>query len=331
MQTNNSLNISDSAAAELQELERVLEQELSKGSPFITKEALRVLRSGGKRLRPLLTILFSMTGAAYDSRRTLYTAAAIETMHMATLVHDDTIDNAGQRRGIDTTFKKHGIHTAVYTGDWMLLKSLQMLSKAGEPDSVTTEVLNTLADGMEFVCNGEIDQYFGRGKIPTAKVYFQRIRGKTAALFGASCAAGAKIAGLSDSMIRTASEFGESFGIAFQIRDDMIDMISTDAKAGKPVENDLREGIITLPVLLACNGSKSFKSMVRSFLEDPDHLSVARIIKEAVDHGALTLAREQCNTYISRCIILLDSMPEGQASVDLRNLISLVFPDFMDQ
>lgn len=331
MQTNNSLNISDSASAELQELERILEQELSKGSPFITKEALRVLKSGGKRLRPLLTILFSMTGEAYDSGRTLYTAAAIETMHMATLVHDDTIDNAGQRRGIDTTFKKHGIHTAVYTGDWMLLKSLQMLSKTGEPDSVTTEVLNMLSEGMEFVCNGEIDQYFGRGKIPTTKIYFQRIRGKTAALFGASCAAGAKIAGLSDSMIRSASEFGESFGIAFQIRDDMIDMVSTDVKAGKPVENDLREGIITLPVLLACSRSKAFKTMVRSYLEDPDHLSVSLIIKETVAHGGLVLAREQCDSYIARCITFLDSIPPSQATDDLRNLISLVFPDFTDK
>ncbi|MHB8961796.1 MAG: polyprenyl synthetase family protein [Saccharofermentanales bacterium] len=328
MHTYNNVNISDSAASELLKLEVILEQELSKGSPFITKEALRVLKSGGKRLRPLLTILFSMTGKQYESERTLYAAAAIETMHMATLVHDDTIDNAGQRRGIDTTFKKHGIHTAVYTGDWMLLKSLQMLAKTGEPDSVTTGLLNTLASGMEFVCNGEIDQYFGRGKIPAAKTYFQRIRGKTAALFGASCAAGAKLAGLSDDMIRYASGFGENFGIAFQIRDDMIDMVSTDAKAGKPVENDLREGIITLPVLLACNESKAFKARVRTFLADPDHSSVSPIIRDTIANGGLVLARQKCDAYITECYRLTGLLPQCQATDDLKHLLTVVFPDF---
>jgi heptaprenyl diphosphate synthase len=326
MQTNSSLNISARASSEIRELERILEQELSKGSPFITKEALRVLRSGGKRLRPLLTILFAMTGPRYESERARYAAASIETMHMATLVHDDTIDNADQRRGIDTTFKKHGIHTAVYTGDWMLLKSLQMLSRGGEADTVSTELLNMLSEGLEYVCSGEIDQYFGRGKIPTTKTYFKRITGKTAALFGASCSAGAKIADLSDHEVRIAAEFGENFGIAFQIRDDILDMMSTDIKAGKPVENDLREGIVTLPVLLACNRSTSFRESVKSYLLDPDHSSASNIIRQAIAHGGLRLAGEQCTIYIDRCMESLESFPPGPAIQDLRNVVTTVFP-----
>ena len=327
MQTNSSsLTISAPVLSEIRELERILEQELSKGSPFITKEALRVLRSGGKRLRPLLTILFAMTGSEYDAGRARYAAASIETMHMATLVHDDTIDNAEQRRGIDTTFKKHGIHTAVYTGDWMLLKSLRMLSRGDTSDSVSTELLGMLAEGLEYVCSGEIDQYFGRGRIPTLKTYFKRITGKTAALFGAACSAGAKIAGLSDAQVRTAAEFGENFGIAFQIRDDILDMMSTDIKAGKPVENDLREGIVTLPVLLACNRSKAFRETVKSYLSDPDHSSASTIIRQAVVHGGLQLAEAQCAIYISRCREALDDFPSGPATDDLRILVDTVFP-----
>ncbi len=330
MQLNGDMKISDSAAAELAELERILEEELSKGNPFITRESLRILRGGGKRLRPLLTILFASAGGGCDRQRVLYTAAAIETLHMATLVHDDTIDNASHRRGVETTFRRHGIHTAIYTGDWMLLRSLQILAKAGEQDSVTIGLLNTLADGMERICAGEIDQYVGRGRIPGVRKYFERVRGKTAAMFAAACAAGARASGATEEDIRRALAFGEDFGIAFQIRDDLMDMESTGAKSGKPVEHDLREGIITLPVILACGRSPRFRDDLRAFLQDPRHASVSGILREAAALGGPQLARAQCMIYIDRCYDYIGGMPPGRAAEDLRGLVSAVFREIRE-
>ncbi len=310
---------------ELNELERLLGEELSKGNSYVSKEALRLLKSGGKRLRPLFTLLFAMSGDSYHSSQALHAAASIETMHMATLIHDDTIDNATHRRGIDTTFAKHGIHTAVYTGDWMFVKSLQLLSGTTEEATVKADLLHMLAKAMEAVCDGEISQYYGRGAIPSISTYFSRIKGKTAAMFVAACVAGAKIAGLSDEQVTASQHFGENFGIAFQIIDDLIDVESTLEVAGKPVKNDLNEGIITLPVLMACRESKTFRSMVRAFLQHPTGPALAQIREAAVLHKGIALSKKECSRYISRCISCLKQLPEVEAMDEVAAVLRKVF------
>ena len=328
MLINSKITLSDSTVAELDKLEKLLEKELSGGNTFISEEALRILRSGGKRLRPLITILFAGSCGSYNSDFTLKAAAAIETMHMATLVHDDTIDNAEQRRGIDTTFKKHGIHTAVYTGDWMLLKSLKILSSGDNDtdDLKLTDLLNMLSDGLEMVCDGEIDQYYGRGIIPGKKDYYRRIKGKTAAMFGAAAVIGARVSGIKGSLLDLCYDFGLNFGTAFQIRDDIIDMGNTGIVAGKPVENDLREGIITLPMLLVCEKSRTFRAKVEQFLMSPADQSATEIIHEAIDKGGIQMADKECSSYISRCFSILEKLACRGAVVDeIRELVSSVF------
>ncbi len=318
-------DLSPKVEKELNALENLLWEELSKGNPYVSKEAIRLLKSGGKRLRPLFTILFAMLGSSYHSKQTLLTAAAIETMHMATLIHDDTIDNAMQRRGIDTTFAKHGIHTAVYTGDWMLVKSLQLLSRTNDETSVQSDLLHMLAQSMEGVCDGELSQYYGRGAIPSISTYYSRIKGKTASMFIASCVAGAKIAELPDPQVTAAKDFGENFGMAFQIIDDLIDVESTLEIAGKPVKNDLNEGIITLPVLLACKESKDFRAIVRSFLHHPTRAALAQIRDESVLQEGATLAKKECQRYVKRCFSDLSLLPQGEASDEIARITKKVF------
>lgn len=318
-------DLSPTVEKELNELEDLLYEELSKGNPYVSKEAIRLLKSGGKRLRPLFTILFSMLGSVYNSKQALLTAASIETMHMATLIHDDTIDNAAQRRGIDTTFAKHGIHTAVYTGDWMLVKSLQLLSRTNDDTSVKSDLLHMLAQSMESVCDGELSQYYGRGAIPSISTYYSRIKGKTAAMFIAACVAGAKIADLTDQQVTTAKDFGENFGMAFQIIDDLIDVESTLEIAGKPVRNDLIEGIITLPVLLACRRSKEFRAMVRSFFQHPAIDALVQIREEPVLQEGVALAKKECRRYVERCFSNLGMLPQGEASDEITKITKKVF------
>ena len=256
---------------QLKELERRLREDLGAGGPFLRKEGLRLLESGGKRLRPSMAIAAGHLGA-YDASRVLPVAAAIEMIHMATLVHDDVIDGAPLRRGAATTFALHGAHTAVYTGDWMLVKALRALSalddalsgrdvRSPAPGGRRATVPETLVEGLEALCAGEVDQYLGRGRLPSVKTYLSRIERKTAALFAAACAAGAAAVDLDDSVVRTCAEFGRAYGIAFQIADDLLDVGGIAAgPAGKPVAHDLVQGIATLPYLLAAKASPDYRA-----------------------------------------------------------------------
>jgi heptaprenyl diphosphate synthase len=325
MISKNDSFLSPLARDELISLEDLLKKELSKGNPFIVKEVLRLLNSGGKRIRPLLTILFSMLGESYDSRQALAGAAALETMHMATLVHDDTIDNSVKRRGIDTTFKKHGTHTAIYTGDWLLVKSLQILSSSNDETAIKSELLNMLSQAMESVCSGEIDQYYARGTIPGTEKYFSRIKGKTAALFVAASVFGATISKLSEAHIKAAAGFGENFGIAFQILDDIIDIESSYKVTGKPAKNDLHEGIITLPVILACKKSGEYKSKVANYLNDPDSMMLMEIRDAAISLGGVEMAYKICRKHVKASLDFLNKLPDANVKAEIGNVVSSVF------
>lgn len=317
--------LSEKTRKELEKTEKLLETEMSKGKSFISKESLRLLKGGGKRIRPLMTVMFSMLGKEYNSKSSVYAAATLETIHMATLVHDDTIDNSTNRRGVETTFKKHGIHTAVYTGDWMFVKALQFLSKASSDSHVNVKLLEMLSEAMEAVCQGEIDQYYSRGTIPDTSQYFLRIKAKTASLFHAACIFGAQNSSLSDLSVKKAGDFGNNFGIAFQIQDDILDLNSSVKESGKQVNNDLKEGIITLPVLLACKKSKSYKEKVQSFLNNPDSDLLADIREETISLGGIESASEEARKYLKKCEKYLDSLHEPPVLPDIRALLANTF------
>ena len=317
--------LSSNTRTELDKVEKFLFKEMSKGNNYISSEALRLLKGGGKRIRPLLTILFSMLGEEYNSRRTILAAAALETLHMATLVHDDTIDNSDQRRGIDTTFKKHGIHTAVYTGDWMFVKSLQILAMADNDSYVNSKMLQMLAGAMESICSGEINQYYGRGIIPSRAEYFSRIKDKTAALFAAACVFGAKNSDLPENECRLAMDFGYSFGTAFQIQDDILDIKTSSKTAGKPVSNDINEGIITLPILLACEKSEEFKSMVTSFLSNPGRKDINLIYDKAESLGGTVLSISEARKHLNKCMRIIEKSGSKPASDEILLLLKNIF------
>jgi geranylgeranyl pyrophosphate synthase len=202
-----------------------------------------LLSSGGKRIRPTVTLLVGrMLGA--DDNRLITLAASIELLHTATLVHDDLIDGSILRRGIPTLNSRWSPGATVLTGDFLFARAAKL---ASDTDSIP--VMNLFSKTLSTIVNGEITQLFSSRCQVNRQEYFQRIYAKTASLFEAAVSCAALISNGSQETIDTVRHFGYNIGMAFQIVDDIFDFTGDQSKLGKPVGNDLRQGLITLPAI----------------------------------------------------------------------------------
>ncbi len=256
----------------------------------------------------------------YDREKSLHAALSAELLHTATLVHDDIIDDASLRRSIATVNVSEGVNIAVFAGDYLYVKSILALSDAGLP----VEYMKQLAQATEAVCAGEVEQFRGRGAMPGVKTYLSRIIRKTGFLFAACSAAGAKAGGLPDNSIKHTARFGSSFGAAFQIKDDILDIISSTKGIGKPAGNDLKEGVYTLPVLMAAAGNGKIKELLLS--GKPDHRQVAAMVKDA---GGTDDAETIMKKYITRAKSFLNKLPDNCGRKALRYILETTFKDYM--
>ncbi|MCX7773415.1 MAG: polyprenyl synthetase family protein [Clostridia bacterium] len=299
---------------ELSAFEEYLKSKLSSRNEFLHLATNSVVLSGGKRLRPAFTIIAALHG---DYRREVVfpAAASVEILHAATLIHDDIIDNAKTRRGQMTLSEKHSINLAVYTGDYLLTKSLRLLIETG----LKPERLDIVAKAMSLLCEGEIEQYLGKYSIASTMNYLKRIMGKTGVLFSASLVLGARAAGLSDESTKFFARFGNSFGVAFQIRDDLLDILSNQKAEGKPVLNDLREGIATLPVILAAQRDENFRSMVNEFFDGKgDQEDLLKVLTSA---GGVRESQRLMERYIQKCRLYLEKVPQTPFTGALTELV----------
>jgi heptaprenyl diphosphate synthase len=261
-----------------------------------------LLLSGGKRLRPAMTILAAKSGE-YDRARVFPAALAIEALHAATLAHDDIIDGATVRRGKPTVSETHGVNMAVYTGDYLFAKSLLLMAESGLEPART----QMIAKAVLSMCEGEMAQYLGRYQITPLPQYLRRIARKTGLLFSAACAIGAKAGALDDESVNRFRRFGFKFGMAFQIRDDLLDMEMDAQEAGKPVVRDLKDGIATLPVLLALRNNSNLAEPLRAlFAGDGDMTGLLDAVRTA---GGTRDAGKMLGRYGDKCRALLSEMP----------------------
>ena len=204
------------------------------------------IENQGKRLRPKLTFLAGLTNSHASTTDLVRAAAVVELVHLATLVHDDILDDAALRHNSDTVSAKYGAHTAVLLGDALFAQALHLAS-----DFPTVEICRAVSFATRRVCSGEIKQTFERGNIDLSiENYFKVIDYKTAELFRVSCYLGAKLAGYEPSFVEACSAFGRHLGIAYQIFDDVADYLGDEAKIGKTLGTDLESGKFTLPILL---------------------------------------------------------------------------------
>lgn len=215
-------------------------------NPLVSEASTHLIQAGGKRVRPALVLLCSRAGEPGRAATDL-AAGAIELVHLATLYHDDVIDQTPTRRGVPTVHSKWGVEVAVLAGDYLFARGCSLGAQAGG------EVPGVLAAAIAKVCEGQIVETASLGDAGrTVDDYLDTIRLKTAALFGAACELGAATSNANAKARAALVEFGENLGLAFQIIDDLLDYIGDPDVTGKIPGTDLREGVFTLPVLLAC-------------------------------------------------------------------------------
>lgn len=252
-----------------------------------------LVQAGGKRLRPALYLLCARGGVPKQAELTPI-AVAIELIHMATLVHDDIIDNAATRRGRPTANARWGNHSSVLTGDYLFAKAFSAAMVAEK------NMLKILTDVICNICEGEIVQLKESFNAEQDEAdYRHRIAQKTADFIAASCELGAISGGLDEKSVLQVREYGYALGMAFQITDDILDITASAEQLGKPVGNDLRQGIVTLPVIYALKNSPHSDELrsiiINQNMSDDD---VKRGLEIILQTDAVEYSYGQVNTYL---------------------------------
>ncbi len=224
----------------------LIEEGCRPSSPVLKDSLTSLVKAGGKRLRPIMTLLCGFAGK-FDRQKLVPAAAAVEIIHTASLVHDDIIDGAEFRRGRKTLERRKGRIHAIAAGDYLFARAFELLAALKEVDAI--DILTRSAVDLSL---GELDGHLFRRKMNIKKSdYFKLIGRKTASLFSAACRLGAQISGTSKREARLLANFGWFIGLAFQAYDDILDVIGNERSLGKPAGSDLREGFLTLPYLIA--------------------------------------------------------------------------------
>ncbi len=260
--------------------------------PAVKHPALRLIKSGGKRFRAVLVIASALSCGAVVDESVIAAAAAVELAHLGSLVHDDVLDNAPTRGGQPSIYAKEGTSSAIVVGDYFLAASAKTAS------SVNAEVGGIVSEAVMKMCEGQMQETVDNFNLDRSiKSYMACIRNKTGALIGASCQAGTAAAGVTAQVSQALGAYGESFGLAFQLIDDLLDFISTATAMGKPVHNDVKEGVYTLPLLISLTGPRG--SYLRQqlnqkpFPESAHKALVDTLIDDGSFEAVLTEVRQQ--------------------------------------
>jgi len=294
---------------EIREEIRFVEQEMRKivldADPLIKESSIHLISAGGKRLRPAFCFLGGKF-YNYDSRKVLPLAVAMELVHMASLVHDDVVDSSLTRRNIPTIKAVWGNKISTHLGDYLLGKSLKLISTYDNP-----EIARILADASVKMCEGEIQQLVTANKVnQTVRDYFYRIRRKTALLISASCQLGAAACGAPRSIQQPLKRYGHYIGMAFQMTDDILDLVADQEQLGKPIGSDLRQGIVTLPLIYALGHSPGRDRLAEIVaLEEKSQELVNEACRLIISCGGVEYARKAVRKYIGRARGELQKLP----------------------
>ena len=277
-----------------------------------------LISAGGKRLRPVIVLLAARFGAEVASTRAVALAAAVEMLHTATLVHDDFIDNALLRRGLPTLNTQWSPGATILTGDYLFARSAGL---AAETENV--RVIKIFSMTLMTIVNGELNQFFNNGHVapPSREEYFQRIYAKTASLFAAGAETGGILAGLPETQVQALHDYGYNLGMAFQIMDDILDFNSTEAQLGKPVANDLRQGIVTLPALILLESHPDHPTLLKAAANNrPTDDEIQAVVAEIRAGGGIRGAHAEAKRFALQAQESLDALPDNAYRAALMTL-----------
>lgn len=263
--------------------------------PIIKEETKRLINSGGKRLRPLFLIW--STSNSKELQETAYTAAAaLELLHTSSLIHDDIIDNSAYRRGEKTSLEIFGRKKATSIGTILSLFSISQIVSLGDED-----ISNSLADTLENLCQGELKQLDERYDFDSdCADYFNKISHKTASLFALPCKIGGLISGYDEDEIKKLYNIGYNIGCSFQILDDIKDITSSIEKTGKEPNEDIKNGVITLPYLLLMEKDPVFKETIKNLSSDSTAEDFDNVLKKLKSSDAIVESYKYSDTFLEK-------------------------------
>ena len=284
------------------------------GEGPLDADAVATLKAGGKRMRPMLVLLCAgETGGEVSVRA----ATAVELVHMATLVHDDLLDEAPMRRGRPTVADAKGPDAAIQTGDFLFARAFAELTASGSAAAV-----RALADAALALSQGELDQQRAAFDLHlTEQAYLARCRRKTASLFSVACRLGSLAGGGGAAAAARLAAFGENVGLAFPICDDILDLTGAPSETGKRRGADLRDGTVTLPVILALQLEPGLAEVLEA---DPEGEALEELCDRLAGHAGLELARERALGYVAAARRALEGPVDGASADALLDIADAV-------
>jgi heptaprenyl diphosphate synthase len=307
--------------ARMASVEEMLREHSTSRSPYVTEAASHLLAAGGKRFRPLLVLLAAEAGDRPDAVEVLTSACVVEITHVGSLYHDDVMDEAELRRGADSANSRFDNLVAILTGDFLFAKSSELTARLGpEAVRIQAETFTRLVEGqiLETVEPGPDDD--------ALQHYLEVVAGKTGSLISTAARYGAMFGGASPEVVTALTEYGELVGTAFQLSDDILDVASESAESGKTPGTDLREGVPTLPVLMAKASTDPADARLLELLsadlsDDALHAEALELLRR---HPAMEEARSYVVARAQEAKRRLTALPEGSVRSALEDFADVV-------
>jgi heptaprenyl diphosphate synthase len=301
-------------------VEEHLRQSVKSSYPFVTETSLHLVDAGGKRFRPLLVLLAAQFGDA-GAPGVVPSAVVVELTHLATLYHDDVMDEAALRRGAVSANSRWGNSIAILTGDFLFARASDILADLG-PECVRIQ-----ARTFERLVHGQIRETVGPEPDGDPLEHHLRvIADKTGSLIGTSARFGAMLAGADEGVAEILTRYGERIGVAFQLSDDLLDVVGETGQSGKTPGTDLREGVATLPALLLARttdaGSARLRSLLSGPIEEDDEVAEALLLLRA--HPVMDQARDVLRQWADEALAAIAPLPDGTAKSALAALSEFV-------
>ncbi len=303
-----------STEADLQRVEAAMHDAVRTSDSYLNEIASHLILAGGKRLRPVLAAVAAQVDGAAAADDVIRGGVACELVHLGSLYHDDVMDEADTRRGVDTVNAKWGNLQAILAGDFLLARASEIAASLG------TEVAGLLARTIGWLCEGQIEEL--RHTYDTARPetsYLASIHGKTASLYGTAARIGGIVAGHDRSTIDALTEYGNAYGMVFQIVDDILDVTATDEQLGKPAGHDMVEGVYTLPVIRTLaersTASAELRALLGAPLDAPRQDKALAIVRS---NDGVEAAVGTARDYVDRAVEACAALPDTPATEALR-------------